>query len=140
MALLIDQMATYLAGQGEGTVGTDIFKTKRPAAPVACVSLHATGGYPPPAYTRREFPTLMISARAATPDAAVRKAYSIYNRLHRQSNLDLGGGLHALSILAVASPAYVGEEQAQAAVSGGASQTAHLASFNVVVQLRTAST
>lgn len=133
MSLLLDQLAAYLQAQGEGMVGTDLFKINRPAAPLACVSLHATGGYPPDRYTEREHPTVMLFARAATPDAALRKAYALYRRLHGQQNLDLGGGLWALTIEAVASPAYVGTEQA-------ANATAHLASFNIVLDLRTPST
>jgi len=140
MSLLIDELAAYLQAQGQGTVGVDLFKMHRPSAPVGCISLHPTGGYPPPAYTQREFPTVMLFARASTPDAALRKAYSLYGRLHRKGNLALGS-LCALSILAVASPAYVGEEQAAASAAAGAAiQTAHLASFNIVVQLRKAST
>jgi hypothetical protein len=71
----------------------------------------------------------MFFARAATPSAALQKAYSLWRRLHRRSNLNLGGNLWALSILAIASPAYVGTEQA-------ADQTAHLVSFNIALQLR----
>lgn len=132
MSLLVDQLAAYLATQGEGTVGTDLFKLHRPSSPLACVSLHATGGYPPDTYTERERPTVMLFARAATPDAALRKAYSLYRKLHGKQNVDLGGGLWALTIEAVASPAYVGIEQA-----GNA--TAHLASFNTVLDLRSPS-
>jgi hypothetical protein len=132
VSLLIDQLAAYLAIQGEGTVGTDLFRLHRPSSPLACVSLHATGGYPPDGYTEREHPTVMLFARAATPDGALRKAYSLYHKLHRKQNLDLGGGLWALTVEAAASPAYVGTEQA-----GNA--TAHLASFNIILDLRTAS-
>jgi hypothetical protein len=49
--------------------------------------------------------------------------------LNGKQNLDLGGGLWALTIEAVASPAYTGTEQA-------ANQTAHLASFNIALDLR----
>jgi hypothetical protein len=132
MGLLIDQLASYLHAQGEGTVGTDLFKLHRPSSPLACVSLHATGGYPSDGYTEREHPTVMLFARAATPDAALRKAYSLYRKLHGKQNLDLGGGLWALTIKAVASPAYVGSEQA-------ANATAHLASFNIALDLRSPS-
>ena len=132
MSLLIDQLASYLQAQGEGAVGTSIFKLHRSSAPLVCLSLHATGGYPPDGYTEREHPTVMLFARAATPDDALRKAYSLYRKLHGKQNVDLGGGLWALTIEAVASPAYVGTEQA-------ANATAHLASFNVVVDLRTPS-
>ena len=132
MSLLIDQLASYLQAQGEGTVGTDLFKLHRPSSPIACVSVHATGGYPADGYTEREHPTVMLFARAATPDAALRKAYSLYRNLHGKQNVDLGGGLWALTIEAVASPAYVGTEQA-------ANATAHLASFNIVLDLRSPS-
>ena len=133
MSLLIDQLAAYLESQGEGTVGTDIFRIHRPSSPIACVSLHATGGYPPDRYTQRERPTVMFFARAATPDDALRKAYSLYGKLHGKQHLDLGGGIFALTIEAVASPAYTGTEQA-------ANQTAHLASFNIALDLRRPST
>jgi len=132
MSLLVDQLAAYLASQGEGTVGTDLFKLHRPSSPLSCVSLHATGGYPPDNYTERERPTVMLFARAATPDGALRKAYGLYRKLHGKQNVDLGGGIWALTIEAVASPAYVGTEQAMDA-------TAHLASFNTVLDLRTPS-
>ncbi len=62
MGLLIDQLAAYLHTQGEGTVGTDLFSLHRPSSPLACVSLHATGGYPPDGYTEREHPTVMLFA------------------------------------------------------------------------------
>jgi len=132
MSLLLDQLASYLHAQGEGTVGTDLFKLHRPSSPLACVSMHATGGYPADGYTEREHPTVMLFARAATPDDALRKAYSLYRKLHGKQNLDLGAGLWALTIEAVASPAYVGMEQA-------ANATAHLASFNIVLDLRSPS-
>lgn len=132
MSLLIDQLAAYLQAQGQGTVGTDVFKVRRPSSPLACLSLHPTGGYPPDRYTAREKPTLMIYARAGSPDDALRKAYSVFNLLHRSQHLDLGGGLCALTIEAVGSPAYLGTERA-------GEQTGHLAAFNAMLDLRTAS-
>jgi hypothetical protein len=129
MSLLINQLAAYLATQGEGTVGTNIFKISRPASPAACVSLHATGGYPPERYGEREHPTVMIHARATSPNGALAKAYSIYAKLHGKQNVDLGGSLWALTIEATGSPGYIGEEQAD-------NQTCHLASFNIVIDLR----
>ena len=129
MSLLIDQVAAYLEAQGEGVVGTSIFKVHRPSSPLACVSLHATGGYPPDSYTERERPTVMVFARAAIPDDALRKAYAVFGKLHRQQNLDLGGDLWALTIEAMSSPAYVGTEETQEG-------TAHLASLNLAFDLR----
>jgi hypothetical protein len=132
VSLLIDQLASYLQTQGQGTVGSTIFKVHRPSSPVACISLHPTGGYPADGYTRREKPTVMIQARASTPAAALSKGYSVYGLLHGKQHLDLSGGIFALTIEAAGSPAYVGTEQAD-------SQTAHLASLNLAFDLRRAS-
>ena len=144
MSLLIDQLASYLQAQSEGAVGTSIFKMHRPSAPVVCLSLHATGGYPPDRYTERERPTVMLFARAATPDGALRKAYSLFGKLHGKQNLDLGGsaiplglatpsqrdsGIWALTIEATSSPAYIGTEET-------GEGTAHLASLNLAFDLR----
>lgn len=132
MSLLIHQLAAWLEAEGEGTVGTDIFRFQRPSSPVACVSVHPTGGYPPDRYTERELPTAMLFARAASPDGALEKAYSLFNRLHRRQGLDLGGGIFALTIEATGSPQYVGDERA-------GNDTTHLASFNIMLDLRRAS-
>jgi hypothetical protein len=129
VSLLIDQLASYLQAQGEGTVGVDIFEVHRPSSPGALISLHPTGGYPPDAYTERERPTVQITCRATSPDAALRKAYGIYRKLHRQQHVDLGGGIFALTVQAESSPAYIGTEQA----AGG---SYHLASLNVAFDLR----
>jgi hypothetical protein len=129
VSLLIDQLASYLQAQGEGAVGTSIFKLHRSSAPLVCLSLHATGGYPPDRYTERERPTVMLFARAATPDEALRKAYSLFGKLHGRQNLDLGSGMWALTIEATSSPAYVGTEET-------GEGTAHLASLNLAFDLR----
>ena len=134
MSLLIDQLAAWLATQSEGTVGVDLFKLHRPSSPVACVSLHATGGYPPHKYTRQEYPTVQVIARAATPNSALTKAYRIFNRLHGRQQLDLGSDVYANTVQGMNSPVYLGEEEAGNPPVGG-----HLASFNLVFDLKTAS-
>ena len=128
MSLLVDEFAAWLQSQGEGTVGTTIFKLMRPSAPVACISLHGTGGYPPERYGVREHPTLQVVCRAGSPASALSKAYSVFNQLPKRGGLHLGD-LDAFTVEATGSPAYIGEEQA-------AAQTCHLASFNLVFDLR----
>jgi hypothetical protein len=128
VSLLVDEFAAWLETQGEGTVGATIFRLQRPSSPAACISLHGTGGYPPETYGVREHPTLQIVCRATTPNGALQKAYSVFNRIPRKSGLDLGD-LYAFTVEAMGSPAYIGEEQA-------AAQTCHLASFNLVFDLR----
>ena len=68
-------------------------------------------------------------ARAITPNGALAKAYSIFNRLPRKGGL-LMGDLEAFTVEKTNSPAYIGEEQAD-------NLTCHLAAFNVVFDLRT---
>ena len=129
MSLLIDQLALWLQAQGEGTVGTSLFKLSRPAAPVTCVTLYATGGYPPDKYTGREFPTLQIVCRAGTPNGALQKAYAIWNRLAGKQCLDLGNGIYANVVEALNSPVSLGEE-------GTSSVPAYLAAFNLRFDLK----
>lgn len=128
MSLLIDEFGAWLASQAEGVVGTTIFKLSRPATPLACLTLYATGGFPPELYGLREHPTIQVVARAASPNGALAKAYSVFNRLPRKGGLTMGD-LHAFTIEKTASPAYIGEEQADG-------ETAHLASFNAAFDLR----
>jgi len=42
--VLLDQVASYLAAQGIGTVGTNLFKGTMPDSPVKCISITASGG------------------------------------------------------------------------------------------------
>ena len=126
--MLIDEFAQWLQSQGQGSVGATIFKLHRPASPLICVSMHATGGYPRPRYGVRELPTVQLVARADGPKGALVKAYAIYNLLPRKGGLVLGG-LHAFCAEALNSPAYVGEEETESGV-------AHLASFNLAFDLR----
>jgi hypothetical protein len=129
VSLLIDEFGDWLEEQGEGVIASTLFKIERPASPAACVSLHATGGYPPELYGVREHPTIQVVARAITPNGALAKAYSIFNRLPRKGGL-LMGDLEAFTVEKTNSPAYIGEEQAD-------NLTCHLAAFNVVFDLRT---
>jgi len=128
VSLLVDEFASWLEAQGEGTVMQTIFKVHRPSAPAACISLHVTGGYPPERYGVREHPTIQVVARATTPNGAIAKAYSVFNKPPRKGGLTMAT-LHAFTVEATGSPAYIGEEQA-------GNQPCHLASFNLVFDLR----
>jgi len=126
MPVLVDQFAIWLQSRGQGTVGQTIFKLQRPSTPVICLSIHATGGYRPERYGRREHPTLQVVARAATPNGALAKAYAVMKLTHNAPETDLGAGMWANSIQAMSSPAYIGEE----------APGAHLASLNLVFDLK----
>jgi hypothetical protein len=130
MTLAIDELAAYMQTRGLGTVGTDIYKFVRPPTPVVCTSVHPTGGWSE-RYGFTEKPTFMIYARAATPKAAMERAYAAWNALHRQQNVQLAT-LYALTIEASNSPLYLDTEQA-------GNSTAHLCAFNITMHLRRAS-
>jgi hypothetical protein len=90
-----------------------------------------TGGYPPHKYTRQEYPTVQVIARAATPNGALAKAYRVFNRLQGRQQLDLGNDVYANTVQGMNSPVYLGEEDA--------GNGRHLASFNLVFDLKIAS-
>jgi hypothetical protein len=133
MSLLLDQAATYLETEGLGVVGRTIFKGNRPPSPVACLSIHQTGGYTPDPRDGRERPTLQFMARGATEQAAYQTAYNIWNKLAYRNEVDLGGGIVALTIDALGSPSSLGEE------APGTNLKAFLVVFNLLFDLRRSS-
>lgn len=44
---ILDSLATYLQAQGQGTVATDIFLTRMPDTPDACIALYESQGVGP---------------------------------------------------------------------------------------------
>ncbi len=129
MALLIDQLASWLQAQGQGTVGTDLFKLHRPTSPAALVSLHQQGGGGPDAYTGLRYPRILIAARAESQQAALTKAESLFSLLKEQIHLDLGDGFYAHRLHALSEPTGLGEEQLT-------NKIGYLAGFNIEIILR----
>lgn len=95
MSLALD-IITYLAQQGHGTYGTDLFRGGLPADPTAAVAVIPTVGLADdyiqessdPAYQNPRFQVLV---RAATYDAAEVKAEAVYAALARVTNTTLSG-------------------------------------------------
>ena len=129
MALLVDQLASWLQTQGEGTVGTNLFKLFRPNTPIDCTTLYMTGGYPPPDYTGREKPTIQVVARAASPGDAASKAYEIFSLIRGRQCLDLGRGIYVNYVREINPPASIGEE-----IQDG--KPAYLCAFNLLFDLK----
>ena len=70
---LLDEIAAFLAAEGIGTVGTDLFWAEMPATPDACGCVYASGGSSPDkalgsSGVRFEHPTIQVVFRGAPHD------------------------------------------------------------------------
>lgn len=119
MAVVLDDLGVYLAAQGEGTVGTNIFLGSMPDSPDDLVALIEVGGDPPvdtfgavAGNINVEKPQIQVQCRAAQDDysSARVKAESVYKNLHGLAGATLNGTKY-LSIDAVESPFNIGRDQ-----------------------------
>lgn len=106
--MLLDEIASYLASQGVGTEGVDLFKSLMPDEPSNCVALYDYGGSPPAmtlgaGAAQWEEPRIQVVARATTYSAARTKIGDVFTVLHSLLNTTLSGTLY-ISIEAVQSP------------------------------------
>ena len=100
MAIVLDDVATYLQTQGIGTIGTNLFKGSLPDSPDALVALIEVGGDAPidvlsmaAGTIKVERPVIRVVARAGQDDyqAARTKAASAYQQLHGLTGQTLSG-------------------------------------------------
>ena len=106
--MLLDELATYLAAQGIGTQGVDLFNGVLPDSPPDAVALFEYGGVAPVhalggGQAKYERPRVQVVARATTYSAARSKIETIYKLLQAVSNASLSS-VRYLSIEAVQSP------------------------------------
>ena len=113
---LLDDVGVYLAAQGVGTQGTDIFIGKMPDTPDTCIGLFEYGGQEGD-YTmgatvsaRMERPNFQAVVRAAGYSAARTKVQSVYTTLDAVAEQDLSSKrYHRIS--AKAPPIYLGRDK-----------------------------
>jgi hypothetical protein len=109
--MLLDELSAYLAANGIGTLGTDIFIGQLPESPDAACALYEYGGIAP-AHTigggtaKYERPRVQVVARALTYSAARSKIESIYTLLDAVAGAMLSS-VRYLRIEAVQSPAFL---------------------------------
>lgn len=84
--MLISEVATYLAAQGLGTVGTDIFYAHLPDNVDNCLAVIDTGGVSPDIYIPTKSPTFQVFIRAATYTAGKAVLDSVRSLLHNFYN------------------------------------------------------
>ena len=83
--MLLDEIGSYLASGGVGTLGTDLFLGQLPDSPDAAVVVFETGGMGSvhtmstgPGNAIAERPRVQVVARAATYSAARTKAHDVF--------------------------------------------------------------
>jgi len=58
-----EDIANILADEGIGTIATDLFCFEMPSDPDECICTYDTGGFPPQAGYRYDYPTVQIIVR-----------------------------------------------------------------------------
>lgn len=110
--MLIDEIADYLAAQGLGTVGVDLFVGHLPTAPDTALAVFATGGLPAGSYPL-DAPTVQVRSRAENILAAYTRLAEVYDALHGLHHITLPGGTWVLNCLGVQSaPTGLGQDDA----------------------------
>lgn len=91
--MLLDDIGSYLATNGAGTVGTDIFQGTLPPAPATCVAIYEYAGIGASRTSGSvvsENPRIQVVARDAGYSAARTKAETIKNILDAIGNVTIG--------------------------------------------------
>lgn len=110
--MMLDDIAAYLQTKGLGTVGTDIFKGKRPSSPDACLALYQYAGEVPELIsgTTYEYPGLQVWSRATNQVDALTKLDAVIDELHGLSEYSTTYARYLL-VQARQSPATMGEDE-----------------------------
>ena len=87
---LISDIADYLATQGLGTVGTDIFYSYMPDAGDNIMAVLDSGGVKPDIYLPTKDQTFQIFIRSSTYAAGKSKLDSVRSELHNLYNTTIG--------------------------------------------------
>lgn len=115
---LLDEIGVFLASEGHGTLGVDLFLSLLPDAPDSCVAVYEMPGQGPvyvagdvalPAWERVQ---LQVVARAASYPAARTKIGNVWRSLQKIGNEALSGTTY-LAVQAVDSPAPLGRDHQQ---------------------------
>lgn len=111
MAVVIDDIAQYLATNGVGTLGVDLFKSFVPSTPDACVTVLDTGGSKPDADIPTKSPTFQVYIRSTDYSTGKAKLDSIRALLHQVANQTLvANQTYFYYILALAEGGHLGRD------------------------------
>lgn len=86
MASVAENVASYVASLGLGTLGTDLFVATMPTTPVVCTCVFPTGGFADPGDPTRRI-TFAIHHRNTHIASALSSATSLYFAVNEQWNV-----------------------------------------------------
>lgn len=116
--MLLTEIATFLAAEGLGTLGTDLFQAKMPASPNACGAVYESGGSAPdPGFgsssLRFENPAVQIIFRGAPDDYSGprTKAQSAFVSMTGISTDQVLSGTKYQLVLALQQPFSLGQDK-----------------------------
>jgi hypothetical protein len=111
--LLLDDIASYLASEGIGVVGTDLFKGQIPDSPDNCVAIFEYAGQRPETTHDNatfEHPGLQVRVRNLNYANGRQKIHDVFEVLHGLCNTNLSSTFY-LSIFAIQSPESIGRDE-----------------------------
>ena len=112
MSNLITEVAQYLAAQGLGTVGTNIFYSYAPDNEVTGLYVMDTGGPQPDKYLPTKEPTFQVFIRAEDYNTGKTLLDSVRSALHQQKNVRLvANQTYFYFILAVSEGGHIGRNE-----------------------------
>ena len=110
---VISDVATYLAAQGLGTEGTDIFHSYLPDSVNSCIAVIDTGGLQPDHNIPTKEPTFQVLVRSTSYSAGKSKLDDVRTALHRKANLNLvSGQTYFYFIFAISEGGHIGRNEA----------------------------
>lgn len=110
---VVSDVATYLAANGVGTLGTDLFFSYYPDTESALVSVLDTGGPQPEPYVPIYMPTFQIFIRSTSYALGKAKLETVRDLLHRQFNDRLvENGTYFYYIVAQSNGGHIGRNEA----------------------------
>lgn len=140
---MVDEIGLDLQAAGLGTRAADLWESRMPESPDACVAVFEEAGVAPllalgASDVDVERPRLVIWARAATTAAARAKMRQIWARYRAKGEAslakDAGGTTRYLSITAVHSPFLLKRDQA---ATGGGERVTFACNFDVLKEVST---
>lgn len=112
MSQVIDDVATYLAANGIGTLGTNLFEAFLPPKPDIAVAILETAGLKPNIDVPIFQPSFQILVRDTVYDHGRTVCDNIKTLLHNQYNLTLvNGGIYFYWIRLITEGGHIGQDQ-----------------------------
>lgn len=113
-ATLGDDLANWLATQGQGTVGSTLFVGQLPPTPLDAVLLVETGGRESDTAHRTRSQTIQVTARGTSYASVRARAWAIHDLLDGPSAPRVMGASKVLYSKAIQPPYSLGQDERQA--------------------------